>query len=458
MLAFEIEYLSGVCYAADYTDRHRPEWPPHPDRFFSALLAAAYQAALGDPALAALQWLETQGAPLITASAARPRRPVTVYVPINDPPPGDALPLSRSKQPRTFPCVVPDDPSVYFVWPAATPNARQRALFDQLAANVPYLGNARSLVRVTLCNAPPPPTWRPGDSGECVLRVPGPGRVAELVQLFALARRPTPSLLHLYTRADRPGSLPPGRGTFGEMICLRQSGGPLVPLTATLTVTEALRRAVLARAGEAAPGVLHGHGAALRAPHIAWIPLPFVGHQHADGHLVGVAAVLPRGLHSTDRRSVLAAIARVDHVRLPDGRLWELRPVGSETPPRYTLQPATWTRPSRTWTTVTPVVLDRYPKPRPGQDMDAILQAACRYIDVPRPDTITVHRDGRVAGVPLSSAFRTRRHGLAQRLFTHTTVTFRDPVEGPIILGAHRHFGLGLCRPIRAREETADAG
>jgi CRISPR-associated protein Csb2 len=29
----------------------------------------------------------------------------------------------------------------------------------------------------------------------------------------------------------------------------------------------------------------------------------------------------------------------------------------------------------------------------------------------------------------------------------HVELHFRDPVAGPILLGAGRYFGLGLCRP-----------
>ena len=40
MLALRIEYLTGTAVAQRRTDRSQPEWPPHPDRVFSALVAA----------------------------------------------------------------------------------------------------------------------------------------------------------------------------------------------------------------------------------------------------------------------------------------------------------------------------------------------------------------------------------------------------------------------------------
>ena len=43
MLALRVEYLTGVCMATKHDDASRasPEWPPHPDRLYSALVAAA---------------------------------------------------------------------------------------------------------------------------------------------------------------------------------------------------------------------------------------------------------------------------------------------------------------------------------------------------------------------------------------------------------------------------------
>src|SRR4051794_21899055 len=86
MLALEVELLLGRYVATDFRDRDRAEWPPHPARLFSALVAAAYESGLGESARAALLWLESQPPPCIAADeAASPQTPVTVYVPVNDP-------------------------------------------------------------------------------------------------------------------------------------------------------------------------------------------------------------------------------------------------------------------------------------------------------------------------------------------------------------------------------------
>jgi CRISPR-associated protein Csb2 len=36
---------------------------------------------------------------------------------------------------------------------------------------------------------------------------------------------------------------------------------------------------------------------------------------------------------------------------------------------------------------------------------------------------------------------------LAGRYLTHATISFDRPIQGPVILGAGRYVGLGLCLP-----------
>ncbi|MGH3831519.1 MAG: type I-G CRISPR-associated protein Csb2 [Pseudonocardiaceae bacterium] len=89
MLAVALDLLTGCYGATEYNDRGRAEWPPHPARLFSALVAAWADADQPDSEeRAALLWLEGQEAPQLACSDASElvrRRVVTVYVPGNDP-------------------------------------------------------------------------------------------------------------------------------------------------------------------------------------------------------------------------------------------------------------------------------------------------------------------------------------------------------------------------------------
>lgn len=95
MLAIGIELLSGRYVATAYNDRDRAEWPPHPARLFSALVATwaetSPQSESGEPideaGALALDWLAEQPAPRILASAGADvahRSVMTVFVPVND--------------------------------------------------------------------------------------------------------------------------------------------------------------------------------------------------------------------------------------------------------------------------------------------------------------------------------------------------------------------------------------
>ena len=85
MTAIEVNFLTGRYIATAHHDREAHEWPPHGARLFSAMVAT--WADSEDPEVAeraALEWLEAQPPPRITAPEAVPRRTVSHFVPVND--------------------------------------------------------------------------------------------------------------------------------------------------------------------------------------------------------------------------------------------------------------------------------------------------------------------------------------------------------------------------------------
>ena len=84
--AIEVHFLTGRYVATSHNDRRVGEWPPHPARLFSAMVAAWAEAEEPDPEeRSALEWLEGLESPAIAASDAVPRRTVSHFVPVNDP-------------------------------------------------------------------------------------------------------------------------------------------------------------------------------------------------------------------------------------------------------------------------------------------------------------------------------------------------------------------------------------
>ena len=264
--------------------------------------------------------------------------------------------------------------------------------------------------------------------------------------------------------------LPPPRPVFGEWIVLREVPEPgrrtlgLDP-TQTEDVTRAVRGALLHHADDPPPAVLSGHqsdGPPLERPHLACLALPDVDSSQPRGALLGVAILLPRDVDTASRQAVLRALGRWEGhgLRLLLGRAGAAnlaRIAGGDRP--AALDPATWTRPSRRWASVTPVALDRNPGDLFARDLAAAAQAvrsaqrtvalACEQIGLPRPASVQVTPRSLFDAAPAAARFMPfPRTGRAfKRVCVHVDVRFDQAVCGPVLLGVGRYFGLGLCRP-----------
>jgi CRISPR-associated protein Csb2 len=122
---------------------------------------------------------------------------------------------------------------------------------------------------------------------------------------------------------------------------------------------------------------------------------------------------------------------------------------------RASLQFTRYARPARRWGTVLPAALDRHPKDRIGHELASIIFAACTNIGLPREAVdgldVEIHKHAPVRGGP--SAPETRKalpmdSTYRNKPIVHLVLTFREPVRGPMILGAGRFRGLGLCLPL----------
>ena len=446
MFAFEVEYLLGRAFAGDFQDRSKSEWPPHPSRLFSALGAAYFENGANTREKEALEWLERQSPPSIRAGRAGESETPQAFVPTNYP--GDGPPVLRGKQPRYFPAQAPSEATVYFVWPQASPTLEIAAALDQLASRTAYLGKACSVVRMRVADAAPEANYAPDATGDHVLRVPSRGRLEELAWLFAADQRVSPGAQQRYRRTGGPLAEPdPVNTEFGQVAVFRMTSGPGLPIEATLTLTEAVRKALMSNAGNAGPitDLIHGHNG---DTHCAVAALPFVGREHADGHLMGFAVVLPRSASFGDRRAVLAACAELAErgLHIPGVGDWAVE-VADATTTQQNLRPVTWMQPARVWRTVTPILLDRFPKKK-GASVEEILAASCRRIGLPEPANIEHGAYSKLEGVPPVPAFRLQRTGEERpRWGVHATIEFAVRVRGPVLLGAGRYFGLGLMRP-----------
>lgn len=294
--------------------------------------------------------------------------------------------------------------------------------------------------------------------------------------------------------AELPPSIP--HANFdSDLLILTQVAGPRLPLASTLAVTRALRGAVMAHIGSDIPDWVSGHkpnSEPLRNGNqqMAYIPLPFVGSEYADGHLLGVGLVFPRSIPRAERgrvlgRFLLNANGEPRDIDLTLGRLgvWMARK-RDWMEQRQALQPETWTahpRGATTWASVTPVVLDRFPKCDPIKEREAwheevsgIIATSCERSGLPVPFEVAVGTTGWHRGSPRATAKRRPLRGHPEMPITsatlgdgfpiyptkggngarpqlHVCLRFAEPVVGPILLCAGRFLGYGLCKPLCGR-------
>lgn len=453
MLHLRVQFLQGTYQASDpMRGLQVAEWPPHPARIHAAMIAAAWSAGDGlqiAPAAAeALVRLEGLGPPVIAVPAAATRSEATAFVPRNPvnaelgryrrgirkgKPPG----VVPERGPRSFPTTVPGDAPIFFSW-AGDLAGTERATLASLAEQIAYLGSSRSPVCCDVVDEAPAPTLSPLDGpGTVALRVPTPGFTeATLRERFTFPPAVATASVS-YARPAPPIPSPAAGGPFAELLVARfaRPGGVSLPHAPVLT--RALRRAVLAQAGDTAPEVLHGHAP---GPHVAFLALPDVGHPHATGTLRGVALALPRDIDVRDRTAVRDAFHAVETLRLARSRPPVELAVGGEL---RALSPARWIGPARRWRTVTPIVADRHPKPSHG-GLEGALRLALAHAGLPEPAEVTPLAGPGLTGVAVAGALRGE---VPRGLRLHVQLLFQHAVAGPVLVGRGRYFGIGMLAP-----------
>lgn len=459
----------------------REEWPPHPARLFCALVASAEHepGADGHPAdMAALRWLEAAGPPLVQAippdaveSATRSGYAVTNSVRREG---GSTTWPGRTNGRIGRRGVLPSDEHVAFVWPDAAADDGLLWRLHRLARRVPYLGRSASSAQVTVHDEVPSEeagqvrpgwvTYRPvaiGTPGALDLRVPYPGYTDQLREAYERGERAW-EISRVVAYGLGAGTSPApdapplaaasARGPYQELVIwpLRRGGIP-VSGDRLLTVTELLRRTVISRVADPVPPEVSGHGADTR-PHLAYLALTDVGHRHADGHLLGVAVAVPAALSGEARMATLRGLLGdggedpIRELRGGANGLFALEDPG-EPPQLWGLRPDRWAGSisgARRWTSVTPVMLDRYPGRRDPADVlsDTIVTAG-----YPRPESVTVLDTPVPRGAVHLPCRGTVPAGRPRRPLLHCRVEFVEPIRGPVIAGALRYLGCGLLVP-----------
>lgn len=485
-LALEIEFLAGVAFAAMGPESDVPDWPPQPDRVFSALVATWGARGEREPEAEALRWLESQPVPVIVASEAEPRTAPLAYVPPNDPQTGRSgnrtvLPGYRRRQPRRFPASRPHHSVVLYQWESIAPDPAVFEALSDLAADTAYVGHSSSLTRCRFSR------------GEAVraanFQMPArriyKGRFDELrrdydrfVRSGGKVGRPRPGdpiiAQHRLAAAGTQSCFSP------EWLILEhanpETDGEMPDIRAAALVAKEVRNTLLSGYSQSGsedsiPEEVSGHrqdGSPSPRPHLAVVPLAFAGSPYADGHVLGFALIPPRGSVILEDPDFLRAMRSVMFRNEEERHMLRLRSFNLQLSPtrksaKASLDPHRYTRRSLTWGTVTPVALDRHLKQTGSgrqQEIADQIRTACENAGLPAPRQIIPDKHPAVEGVP--SAYPSGKApawmrwklpaSLASRQLTHAVIRFDRPVDGPVIVGAGRFAGFGLCLPLDEEE------
>lgn len=422
------------------------------------------------------------------------------------------LPSYRTnKQPRTFPRVHVGSEPLRLTWhaPDDSPTSHLNAL-ELICRNVTRIGHSSSLVWVRIeRDASVDPTHVPDEhSLEKGLRIAQVGAVKRLIEFFdeqsmrlyaeawnreeqegksdkqienalkkqfpagkPVSQRPVFSISRRYRAiAPSPGDVP--QSPFDpNFIVLKEHNDATQTfgLESTAQIAEAMIGLLLSNLRDRKkeiPSWVCGHEAngdkLTSQNHMALIPLAFVGREHADGHLMGLGIMLPRNLPYQDRANVLSSILFNEKnnepktLELTFGKagIWKIVRE-TDLSPKRTLQTLTYTAPSPSWASVTPVLLDRMPKvdrvKEPcawREEVAGIIVKSCEHVGLPEPIAVRVEKTpffvGSLRAMPGQGGFPQLRKGKFQ---VHVAIEFDRPVQGPMLLGAGRFRGYGLMRP-----------
>ena len=479
------------------------DWPPAPARLFQAIMAGSADGTnipsdIGD----ALKWLEALPPPVIAVPRGVPGQDFTNYVPNNDldselakgKAPDISKAIAAIRDGKHFQSILFDaEMPILYCWSFGDGGGQAEALRG--AANKLYqLGRGidaawAEAVVLTAADAEEMLeshggiVHRPsgGIGRRLNLLCPRPGTQDSLVKRFNGMRIKFRQIgtnrkkLTVFVQPPKPllakvaYDIPPRRLLFH----LRRTGTgdefAVRPLQEAAPLIQFVRDNAAQRLREAAPDIaakvdryLVGRGAtdSDKDARVCIVPIPSVGHPHADMDIRRLAIYVPQTcpLPVEDIAWAFSQVCWVDE----DGVVTsELQQVEED---RMTDR---FEKHRQLWHSITPVALATSPRRRirPGTsaDDDGAKGGSERAAEQARA-ALAVHQGLRHAGVNTPvSAVRVRRepfdlHGqrvepfarntrFAKEALWHVAVDFTAPVRGPFLLGDGRFLGLGLMVP-----------
>lgn len=464
-------------------DRDAPEWPPSPMRLFQALVAGSHSgcrnADWSETKAEAYHWLERRNPPIIVGPAARPAAAYTVFVPNNDADKKfERQDRLTDKAVRPHRMVNDGAVSLHYAWAIAEDEWIESRLHAELVC-----GEARHLTALgwgidqavaqgrVLDNAEVGTlvgqrwrAWNAPFAGSARLRVPKRGSLDDLKRAYEAFRKRLSMELPPKAREPRVfgtrvylpvGGLPPRpRAAFElpEGVAFRQEDAVAVA---------AMSRSLACRCAKddshQFPGgpdsYVAGHGPRRddgrfvdeRWPRFSYLPLPSIGHAHADGMIRRVLIAEPfggDGSHAGWAQQRLRNQILCDHGGNERGILLDSWRQSSSR------MLALYVGEHRTWSSVTPVILPGFDDGK-RRKADRLFLQAVQQAGLP----VVAISDFTLRKAPFRVGLHPNRYrrpdyldsGKGRRFSAwHVHLSLRYPLAGPTTIGAGRHVGLGL--------------
>ena len=464
MLAISVGFLHGTFRGdpdgtAVTGELTRGEWPPSPARLFAALVAAdgtrqASRVTDGHE----LFWLEDLPPPAIHAQrdswhqVLKPR-----FVVAQRGGPAKATHheyvAREGALHRPGVRVASGNAQVVYRWETETPDEDTLISLRRRAARVGYLGASDSPVRIRVSTAMPydfpSDVFVPDSTGDVRIRVARPGDVLLLDRMFdawrergaSVSRSQFPALLHWATYRSPGGHDRTDRGEVVAWLRLR----PAVSGRRISALTTLFKDAVLSRHQRMhgdPPAVLHGHGFMRSGYDLArYMALPDAGYPRSRGRIHGLALWLPPESDRVQRRNAQDAAVAIDSLVGRDIEV-SVEPHEDEEDRPWAANPRRWRGPSRIWVTALPAIHER-------RGVPGLSEAArwCRHAGLPEPVAFRSSRTPLIPGAVDLAPVEINRPGRPALPYSHVELRFAEPIAGPVVVGAGRQRGFGLCVP-----------
>jgi CRISPR-associated protein Csb2 len=474
----------------------RPEWPPSPARVFQALVAAgASGGGLPTELTHALRWLERLPPPVIAAPVARVGARVTNYVPNND---ADAVSDPRDvssvrTQKTTQPLLIESDEPLLYAWP--TDGDLAAGLIVEAAEALYQLGRGVDLAwavgeRVDDAElerrlaAHPGVIYRPElDVEGKALACPLPGSLESLELRYKTKRFASEGTGRGARLLFRNAPKPRFRSVTYERVIQRalfelrdgendETRVTSWPVHRTVSLVETLRDGAAARLRDGLPECHDAIERSLigrstdgrRATRVHIVPLPSIGHPHADRAIRRFIVETPSGgpLRAADVDWAFSGVTPVDAQQAPASFVSVRASAGSDDMLRHYVGPA------RRWRTVTPAVLPEGAKRRridprrqsaeaksANERLEeetraaAAVATALRHAGLrERVVDIRVQREPFEGKGTRAEPFAEGTRFAKERLW-HVEIELDRTIDGPLVIGDGRFLGLGVMAPVK---------